>query len=219
MAPTDSVPEFEARRSFYKIDDRVRSVLAGTWPIIAPTIGAAIDDVVEGIQGLPYIGKVAAQHRDSIIKLELAHFQALLGGSLDHHYAESCRRTVEHEAAIGLDARIRSSAGNSVLRRALDALARAHRFSAAKLAERGKVVSQVISFDVANAMTLHRQAAEQAALARRSKIDRGQPYHELDRSPVGARQRLGNQGRDLLHPRPRGVKSPSSFHVICRALR
>jgi methyl-accepting chemotaxis protein len=171
MAPTDSVPEFEARRSFYKIDERVCSVLALTWPTIAPTISVAIDDVVEGIISLPNIGKVAAPHRDSIIKLELAHFQALLGGSLDQRYAESCRRTVKQEAAIGLDARIRSSAGNSVLRRALDALARTHRFAPAKLAERAKIVSQVISFDVANAMTLHRQAAEQAAHARRGEID------------------------------------------------
>ena len=58
-----------------------------------------------------------------------------------------------------------------MLKAALDALARKHRFSSAKLAERGKIVSQVISFDVANAMTLHRQAAEQAALARRNAID------------------------------------------------
>jgi len=59
----------------------------------------------------------------------------------------------------------------TVLRGALDALARAHRFSPAKLAERAKVVSQVISFDVANAMTLHRQAAERAAHSRRDAID------------------------------------------------
>ena len=58
-----------------------------------------------------------------------------------------------------------------MLKVALDALARKHRFSSAKLAERGKIVAQVISFDVANAMTLHRQAAEQAVLARRSAID------------------------------------------------
>ena len=171
MAPSDSVPEFEARRVFYKIDDRVLSVLAATWPIIAPNIGRAIDGVIEGLLELPYIGPVVAPHRDSITKLEVAHFQALLGGNLDDRYAESCRRTVQQEAAIGMDARIRSSAGNFVLRAALGALARKHRFSAAKLAERTKIVSQVISFDVANAMTLHRQAAEQAAHARRGAID------------------------------------------------
>ena len=95
----------------------------------------------------------------------------MLGGNLDHRYAELCRHTVEREAAIGLDARIRSSSGNFVQRAAFDALARKHRFAPTRLAERSKVVSQVISFDVANAMTLHRQAAEKAAHARRGEID------------------------------------------------
>jgi hypothetical protein len=170
MPPADLVPEFETRRAFYKIDNRVCSILAAAWPIIAPTIDRSIKEVVEGLLDLP-IGERVAPNRDPIIKLELAHFQALLGGNLDHRYAESCRHTVEQEAQIGLDARIRSSAGNTVLRGALDALARAHRFSAGKLAERAKVVSQVISFDVANAMTLHRQAAERAAHTRRDAID------------------------------------------------
>ena len=170
MPPADSVPEFETRRTFYKIDKRVCSILAAVWPIIAPTINRSIEEVIDGVLELP-IGVRVAPHRESITKLELAHFQALLGGDLDRRYAESCRRTVEREAEIGLDARIRSSAGNTVLRGALDALARAHRFSPAKLAERAKVVLQVISFDVASAMTLHRQAAERAAHSRRDAID------------------------------------------------
>jgi methyl-accepting chemotaxis protein len=58
-----------------------------------------------------------------------------------------------------------------VLKAALDALTGKYRFSSAKVAERGRAVAQVIGFDVANAMTLHRQAAEQAAEARRSVID------------------------------------------------
>ncbi len=83
----------------------------------------------------------------------------------------SCRNTVAQEAALGLDGRIRSSAGNYVLKAALDALARKFRFSAARAAERGKVIAQVITFDVANGMTLHRQAAEEAAAKRRRAID------------------------------------------------
>ena len=72
---------------------------------------------------------------------------------------------------MGFDGRIRSTAGSYVLKAALDALARRYRFSAVRVAERAKVISQVISFDVANAMTLHRQAAEQATLQRRGAID------------------------------------------------
>ncbi len=171
MAPTETVPAFEARLALYKIDDRVRSTMAETWPTIAPNLDRAIDEVVEAISALPTIGKAVAQNRDLLKKLEVAHFQALLGGKLDRRYAESCRQTVEQEAAIGLDARIRSTAGNFVLKAALDALAGKYRFLSARVMQRGKTISQVISFDVANAMTLHRQAAEQAILARRGAID------------------------------------------------
>jgi methyl-accepting chemotaxis protein len=171
MALIDSVPAFHARLALYRIDDQTRSLLAETWPTIAPHLQRAIDELVVAVTELPTVGSAVAQNKDLVKKLEVAHFQALLGGKLDQRYAESCRLTVQQEAAIGLDARIRSTAGSFVLRAALDALACKHRFSSAKLAKRGKTVAQVISFDVANAMSLHRQAAEQAALARRSAID------------------------------------------------
>ena len=56
MPPVDSVPEFETRRSFYKIDSRVLSILAAAWPIIAPTIDQSIKEVIDGVLELP-IGK------------------------------------------------------------------------------------------------------------------------------------------------------------------
>src|SRR5664279_1453465 len=74
-----------------------------------------------------------------------------------------CQKTVGQEAALGFDARLRSTAGNYILRASLDVLARKHRFSPAKLAASAKLLSQVLAFDVANAMSLHREAAEQAA--------------------------------------------------------
>jgi methyl-accepting chemotaxis protein len=58
-----------------------------------------------------------------------------------------------------------------VLRAALDALARQHRFSPKMLAQIAKLVSQVIAFDVGNAMTLHREAEEKAGQYRRQEID------------------------------------------------
>jgi methyl-accepting chemotaxis protein len=171
MAPIDSIPGFQARLGLYRIDDVTRSLLAETWPVLAPHLDRMIDEVVEAVMGLPNVGQAVAQNKGLIKKLEVGHFQALLGGNLDQRYVDSCRQTVREEAAIGLDARMRSTAGTFVLKGALDALARRHRFSSAKVAERGKIVSQVVSFDVANAMTLHRQAAEEAALVRRSAID------------------------------------------------
>jgi methyl-accepting chemotaxis protein len=171
MAPTEAVPSFETRRALYGLDNRAGTILAKVWPVIAPHLGAALDEMLDAATQLPAIGHVLVKNRDLIKTLEAAHFEALLGGPIDQHYAESCRQTVRQEAAIGLDARVRSTSGNFVLRRALDVLARRHRFSAVKLAELGQVVSQAISFDVANAMTLHRQASEEAALARRGAID------------------------------------------------
>jgi methyl-accepting chemotaxis protein len=78
---------------------------------------------------------------------------------------------VEQEAAMGLDARMRSTAGSYVLNATLEALARRYRFSFASVAERASIVSRVIAFDVANAMTLHRQAREEKDRARANAID------------------------------------------------
>jgi hypothetical protein len=78
---------------------------------------------------------------------------------------------VRQEAAVGVDARIRSSAGHFVLKAALKALAQKYRFSPAQVAERAAVLSQVISFDVADAMTLHRQAVERGEQVRRGAIN------------------------------------------------
>ncbi len=171
MAPTEPVPAFEARLALYRIDDHARSLLAEIWPLIAPHLDRVIDEFVEAVAALPKIASAVDHNKDLIKKLEVRHFEALLGGKLDLHYAETCRQTVREEAGIGLDARARSTAGSFVLKAVIDALARKHRFASAKVAERSKIVSQVISFDVANAMTLHREAAEEAILARRNAID------------------------------------------------
>ena len=171
MEPLEPIPVYEARLAMHRIDERTRSILAETWPVLAPHLERTIDAVVIAITGLPVIGQVVAQNKETVKRLEVSHFQALLGGKLDRTYAESCRQTVEKEAELGLDAQIRSTSGSYVAQMSLEVLARKHRFSPAKIAERGKTVAQVISFDVSNAMTLHRQAAERAAMVRRNAID------------------------------------------------
>ncbi len=171
MMQTDPVQAFEARLKLYSLDDHACRILAETWPVVEPTLDAAIVEIIAVIRVLPRIGEIVNRNAELYKKLETAHFRALLSGKLDRAYAESCRHTVEQEAALGLDARVRSTAGSYVLKAALDALARKYRFSAAKVAERGRIISQAISFDVANAMTLHRQAAEQASAVRRGAID------------------------------------------------
>jgi methyl-accepting chemotaxis protein len=171
MDPVDPIPAFEARLAMHRIDERTRSVLAATWPLLALHLERTIDDVLVAIALLPSIGVVVERNKDTVKELEVAHFQALLGGKLDRAYAESCRQTVQREAEMGFDARVRSTSGSFVAQMSLDVLARKHWLSPATLAERGKAISRVISFDVSNAMTLHRQAAEHAAQMRRSAID------------------------------------------------
>src|ERR1700691_4451061 len=115
MEPLEPIPVYEARLAMHRIDERTRSVLAETWPLLAPHIQETIDAVIVAIAGLPGIGKVAAENKETIKRLEVAHLQALLGGQLDRNYAESCRQTVEKEAELGLDARIRSTTGSLVV--------------------------------------------------------------------------------------------------------
>ena len=146
-------------------------MLAEAWPVLAPHLEKAIDDVIVAVRVLPQISETVAQNTEFFKKLQLAHFRALLGGKLDRDYAESCRHTVHQEAALGMDGRIHSTSGSYVLKAALEALARKYRFSAATVVAYGTVISKVIAFDVSNAMTLHRQTAEEATAARRTAID------------------------------------------------
>ncbi len=171
MAQSDLVQAFEARLALYGLDEQSRRVLAECWPVVAPHLEQAIDEIVVAVRVLPRVGKAVAENTAFFKKLQLEHFRALLGGGLDRDYAESCRHTVHQEAAMGMDGRIRSTAGSYVLKAALEALGRKYRFSSAKVVAYGIVISKVISFDVSNGMTLHRQAAEEALVARRGAID------------------------------------------------
>ena len=171
MTPAPSIEGFEARLKLYHIDERICDAMKECWGALAPLLERAIDDFLVTAAHMPRLAEMVQRHRALIKTLELSHFEALLNGTLDARYAASCRKTVEEEAAIGFDGRVRSSAGNFVLRVALDALARKYRLSPKKLAEHAKAVSQFIAFDVANAMSLHRTAAEQATQVRRKAID------------------------------------------------
>jgi methyl-accepting chemotaxis protein len=171
MAPNELIRGIEARYALYELDAPARKAIKRMWPTIAPQFDRAVDATLDATARVPNIGATMVQHRELIKTIELAHLEALLSGELDSRYFESCRKTVEQETALGFDARFRSTAGNFVLRAAMDALARKHRFSPRKLAESAKLLSQVIAFDVANAMTLHREAAENAAHKRRAAID------------------------------------------------
>jgi methyl-accepting chemotaxis protein len=162
---------FNARLALHGINDASRVILRECWPVIAPHLPQAIDQILTAVGHLPTLTAIVSQHREVIRELEMSHFRALLGGSLDDSYAEMCRKTVKDEAAMGFDGRMRCTAGGYVFRAAADALARKHRFSTRKFAARCHVISQVITFDVSNALTLHREARERADQVRRHAID------------------------------------------------
>ena len=169
--PSQLIQGVEGRYGLYELDAAARRAIKDLWPTIAPVLDRAVDAILDATAKLALVGAVVAPHRDFIKQLELSHLQALFNGELDQAYSESCIKTVGEEAALGFDARFRSTAGNYVLRAALDTLARKYWYSPAKLAASAKLVSQVLAFDVANAMTLHREAAEKAADVRRKMID------------------------------------------------
>ncbi|MGH6790625.1 MAG: methyl-accepting chemotaxis protein [Pseudolabrys sp.] len=161
----------ESRYRLYGLDAQARGAIKRIWPVIEPHVDAAVDAIIEATANLPHVANITKVNKELIKKLEVAHLAALLSGDLDGPYLESCRRTVAQEAMLGLDGRFRMTAGNFLLRAALDALGRKHRYSPSKLIESAKLISEVIAFDVANAMTLHRQTAERAAQTRRQAID------------------------------------------------
>jgi len=165
------LPGFQARRALFSLDERAQRLMDEAWPLIAPRLDDAIDAIIAGTRNLPHVSEVITAHKDLIKRLETRHFEALLCGMLDERYIESCRATVQQEAAIGLDSRMRSSAGSFVFRAALSALARKYWYRPGQLIERAAVISQVIAFDVSNAMTLHREAEESAGESRRRTID------------------------------------------------
>lgn len=170
-----AIPGFEAgfaaRSALFGMDDQARDATRRAWPIISPHLESAIAEILAGTKHVPQVDEIVRQNWDSIRELELTHFQALFSGDLDERYMTSCRRTVEIEAAMGLDARMRSTTGNFVLKAALKALARKYRFSPNNLADCTMVVSRLIAFDVSNAMTLHRDAEARALETRRQAID------------------------------------------------
>ena len=132
---------YDARLRLFSLDERARLIMRQAWPVIAPHLDEAIDDILAAAAKMPFISEVIAQHHEAIKGLESVHFEALLNGNLDSKYLESCRNTVQQEAAIGLDSRMRSTSGNFVFRTAMRAFAREYRFRPSKLAECSMVIS------------------------------------------------------------------------------
>ena len=147
----------ELRYRLYGLDAQARGAIKRIWPVIEPHVDAAVDAIIEATANLPHVANITKVNKELIKKLEVAHLAALLSGDLDGPYLESCRRTVAQEAMLGLDGRFRRPPEITCCGRRSTRLARKYRYSPAKLTESAKLISEVIAFDVANAMTLHRR--------------------------------------------------------------
>ena len=55
---TDAIPGFEARLALFKIDDGACAVIARAWPLVAPHLDRAIDELIDAIAALPPIGSI-----------------------------------------------------------------------------------------------------------------------------------------------------------------
>jgi len=171
MSQPQLPPEFVPRLASYGINERTRGVLRETWPLIEPVLDSMLDELFAGAALLPHVAPIYAKHGKEIRANEAAHFRALLNGNFDIEYHETCRRTVERSAAIGLEARGRVLAAALLLSQLLGALATRHRFSGAAIAQRANAVMRAVLFDIATSSTLALRNKERAAETRRQAID------------------------------------------------
>jgi methyl-accepting chemotaxis protein len=171
MALPQVAPELAARLANYTLDDRARLLLREIGPTVEQVLGEALDQVIAGAANLPRVAAVYAKHGAEIKRIETAQFRAMLKAEFDERYLQCCRETVEQETTFGFEGRARINAGAAVLRVAIEAMAVKHRFSAATLADRTRVLSQAIFFDIANTSTIFLERVERATSARRKEID------------------------------------------------
>jgi methyl-accepting chemotaxis protein len=164
-------PEIAARLANYELDDQARVLLREMAPLVEGELDRAIDQVVAGAARLKAVAVLYERHHGDFRRIEIAQFRAMLTANFDAGYLERCRATIEEESRLGFEGRARLNSGAAVLRNAVAALGRKHRFSPATMTERTRVLSQAIFFDLATTSTFHLERVERAAAARRKAID------------------------------------------------
>ena len=171
MSRPELPPEFAPRLASYGLDERARGVLREIGSLIEPAFDSVFDELFAGAARLPHVAPIYARHGHEIRQMEATHFRALLTGKFDVEYHENCRQTVERMTSFGLEARGRVLAATLLLSRVLGILAERHRFSGAAVAERAKVLTRAVLFDLATTSTLALRAKERGAEQRRQEID------------------------------------------------
>ena len=171
MALPPVAAELAARLANYTLDDDARALLREMRPMVEPLIEPAIDGVIAGAHKLVAVAATWARHGHELKQLEIAQYRSLLAADFDARYLECCRETIERETAFGFESRARMNCGAALVRAAIGVFHQRHRFSPAALAERTRVLSQAIFFDLATTSTFHLELLERNASVRREKID------------------------------------------------
>src|SRR4029078_5418346 len=90
-----------------------------------------LDEFLKSAAHLAHVAAIYARHGKEYRETETAHMRALMAGTFDIEYHETCRRTVARTTSFGLEGRGRVLYATLVLSRALAILAARHRFSGA----------------------------------------------------------------------------------------
>jgi methyl-accepting chemotaxis protein len=162
---------FEPRLRLYGIDQSCCDELRRLWPILEPALHQGIDRFVQAERNMPSVSAIFQVHAEWIRKIETDHLRMVLSGRFDERYAESCQILSEQEQKIGLTSRTRMIAGTMILQAGIDAVAAHSRFSARKVAERSKLLSRALAFDIATTMTYYQDGALAQSETRRKEIE------------------------------------------------
>ena len=165
------VPEIAARLANYGLDDDARRILVEIASLIEPEIDKAIEEVIVKAASLKAVAALYKRYPDEIRRIEARQLRALLTARFDDPYMAICRETVEEEAELGFEGRARINCTAALYRFGLNVLARKYRLSNRKFAERTRILSQALFFDLATTSTFYLQRLEKLAAARRLVID------------------------------------------------
>jgi methyl-accepting chemotaxis protein len=163
--------DFAARVALYRLDDRARGILQAIRQVAEPHLTSAIDQFIADSSNLPHVGAIYQQHQGEFKHTEMEQFQALMAGTFDAAYIETCHRTARLYEKFRIASRARLYVGNAVMTAIVGAVIRKHRFSAATAAEHSDAVCKAIMFDVATTTTLHLDIATSAREARQKIVN------------------------------------------------
>jgi methyl-accepting chemotaxis protein len=162
---------FEPRLRLYGIDQACCEELRRLWPILEPALHQGIDQFIRSEKVMPSVSAIFQVHAEWIRKVETDHLSLVLSGRFDQQYVESCQIVSEQEQEIGLTSRTRMIAGTLILQAGIDAIAAHSRLSVRKAAERSKLISRALAFDIATTMTYYQDGALAKSEARRKEIE------------------------------------------------